>query len=199
LTWPGAVDTLKYEQGRKSVMWTPLSKSSALAVLALLTMFAGPAAAQDVKVGDLILSHAWSRATPRGAHIGSGYLTIQNTGTSADKLVGGSTQVAADIEVHEMAMKNDVMTMRHVAGGLTIPPGQSITLAPGGYHLMLMKLNVPLKEGDRVPLTLQFEKAGKVDVVLDVRGIGAGADSAPMDDKMPAMQKPMQMSPDRKM
>jgi copper(I)-binding protein len=72
-----------------------------------------------------------------------------------------------------MAMKNDVMTMRPVSGGLSIPPGQTITFAPGGYHIMMMGLKAPLKQGDRVPMTLQFEKAGKVNVTLDVQSIGA--------------------------
>src|SRR3974390_730997 len=170
-----------------------------LAVLALSMTICGTSAAQDVKAGDLVISHAWRRATPGGAHAGARYLTIQNNGTPADKLVGGSGQVAADIEVHEMAMKNDVMVMRPVTGGLTIPPGQSVALAPGGYHLMLMNLKAPLKQGERVPITLQFEKAGKIDVVLDVRGIGAtDSNSGASDHSMPGMQRPMQMNPDHK-
>ena len=177
-----------------------LLKSRALVVFTLSMTFCGVAAAQDVKAGDLVISQAWSRATPGGAHVGAGYLTIKNNGASADKLIGGSSQVAADIEVHEMAMKNDVMVMRPVSGGLTIPPGQSVALAPGGYHLMLMNLKAPLKQGERVPVTLQFEKAGKVDVVLDVRGIGAtNSNSGPSDHSMPGMQKPMQMNPGPKM
>ena len=108
--------------------------------------------------------------------------------------------MAADVEVHQMSMKNDVMVMRPVNGGLIIPPGQSVTLVPGGYHLMLMNLKAPLKQGEHVPITLQFEKTGKIDVVLEVRGIGAtGAESGTPDHSMPAMQKPMQMNPDHKM
>ena len=72
-----------------------------------------------------------------------------------------------------MAMDKGVMTMRPVQGGLSIPPGRSITLAPGGLHIMLMELKAPFKEGDKVPLTLQFEKAGTVDVMLDVQAMGA--------------------------
>ena len=175
-------------------------KSPILAALALSMTICGTAAAQDVKAGDLVLSHAWSRATPGGAHVGAGYLTIKNNGSSADKLVGGSSQVAADVEVHEMTMNKDVMVMRPVSGGLTIPPGQSVTLVPGGYHLMLMNLKAPLKQGERVPITLQFEKAGKVDVVLEVRGIGAmGTNSGMSDHSMPGMQRPMPMNPDHKM
>ena len=147
--------------------------SLALAFLALAAVCAGSVSAQEIKAGGLVLSHAWARATPGGAEVGGGYLTIENKGTAPDKLLGGSSPAAAEIEVHEMAMKNEVMTMRPVSGGLSIPPGQTITFAPGGYHIMMMGLKAPLKQGDRVPMTLQFEKAGKVDVTFDVQSIGA--------------------------
>ena len=147
--------------------------SLALAFLALAAVCAGSVSAQEIKAGGLVLSHAWARATPGGAEVGGGYLTIENKGTAPDKLLGGSSPAAAEIEVHEMAMKNNVMTMRPVSGGLSIPPGQTITFTPGGYHIMMMGLKAPLKQGDRVPMTLQFEKAGKVDVTLDVQSIGA--------------------------
>jgi len=147
--------------------------SLALAFLALAAVCAGSVSAQKIKAGGLVLSHAWARATPGGAEVGGGYLTIENKGTAPDKLLSGSSPAAAEIEVHEMAMKNNVMTMRPVSGGLSIPPGQTITFAPGGYHIMMMGLKAPLKQGCRVPMTLQFEKAGKVDVTLDVQSIGA--------------------------
>ena len=135
-------------------------RSPALALLALAAICAGPASAQQVKIGDLVLDHAWARATPGGAKVGGGYLTIENKGATLDKLIGGSSPAAGKVEVHEMAMNNGVMTMREVKGGLSIPPGQSVTLAPGGYHIMLMELKAPLKKGDKVPVTLAFEKAG---------------------------------------
>lgn len=148
-------------------------RSTAIALFALAAMCSGQASAQQVKAGDLVIDHAWTRATPGGAQVGAGYLTIENRGVTTDKLIGASTPAAAKAEVHEMAMNNGVMTMRPVQGGLSIPPGQSITLAPGGYHIMLMELKAPFKEGDKVPLTLQFEKAGTVDIMLDVQAIGA--------------------------
>src|SRR5579862_6177246 len=131
------------------------------------------ARADDVKVGDLVISQSWSRATPNGAKVGTGYLTIENKGTSADKLIGVTGDVSPKIEVHEMSMNNGVMKMRPVDGGLTIDPGKTVKLAPSGYHLMIMDLKSPLKQGDKLPLTLQFEKAGKVAVTLDVQGVGA--------------------------
>ena len=157
--------------------------SLALVFLALAAVCAGSVSAQEIKAGGLVLSHAWARATPGGAEVGGGYLTIDNKGTAPDKLLGGSSPAAAEIEVHEMAMKNDVMTMRPVSGGLSIPPGQTITFAPGGYHIMMMGLKAPLKQGDRVPMTLQFEKAGNVDVTLDVQSIGA---TQPSGKSMPS-------------
>jgi copper(I)-binding protein len=120
-----------------------------------------------------VISQAWSRATPNGAKIGAGYFTIENKGTAADKLVGVTGDVSPRIEVHEMSMNNGVMKMRAVDGGVTIDPGKTVKLAPGGYHLMIMDLKGPLKQGDKLALTLQFEKAGKVAVTLDVQGVGA--------------------------
>jgi copper(I)-binding protein len=131
------------------------------------------ARADDVKAGDLLISQAWSRATPGGAKIGAGYFTIANKGSTADKLVSVSGDIAGKIEVHEMAMNDGVMTMRPVEQGLTIDAGKTVTLAPGGYHLMMMDLRKPLKQGDTLPLTLEFAKAGKVAVTLDVQGVGA--------------------------
>jgi periplasmic copper chaperone A len=99
-----------------------------------------------------------------------------------------------------MAMNNGVMTMRRVKGGLSIPPGQSVTFAPGGYHIMLMELKGPLKKGNRVPVTLAFEKAGEVKVTFDIQGIGAaGPASGQMDHAMPGMQQPMKLNSEHKM
>jgi periplasmic copper chaperone A len=160
--------------------------------LILVAGLAGhPLRAEDAKAGDLVISQAWSRATPNGAKIGAGYLTIENKGATADKLVGVSGDVSPRIEVHEMSMNNGVMKMRPVDGGLTIDPGKTVKLAPSGYHLMIMDLKSPLKQGDKLPLTLQFEKAGKVAVTLDVQGVGAQGPGA--GDGM------MKMSPGMKM
>ena len=139
------------------------------------TLFAAPAHAGDAKAGDLVITQAWSRATPNGAKIAGGYLTIENKGTAPDKLIGGSGDIAGKVEVHEMAMNNGVMTMRPLDKGLTIEPGKIVKLAPGGYHLMIMDLKGPLKQGEQAPITLEFEKAGKVKVSLDVQGVGAQA------------------------
>ncbi|NOJ42632.1 copper chaperone PCu(A)C [Bradyrhizobium australiense] len=147
-----------------------------LPLLAFATLFAllgAPAHAQEVKAGDLVITQAWSRATPSGAKIAGGYLTVENKGSAPDKLVGGSGENIGKVEVHEMAMNNGVMTMRPLDKGLPIEPGKTVKLAPGGHHLMLMDLKQPFKQGDKVPVTLEFEKAGKVTLSLDVQGVGA--------------------------
>jgi periplasmic copper chaperone A len=147
--------------------------------MALLACFlAAPARGDDVKAGDLVITQAWSRATPGGAKMGAGYLTIENKGSAVDKLVGVSGDIAGKIEVHEMAMNDGVMKMRPLDKGLAIEPGKTVKLAPGGYHLMMMDLKNPLKQGDKVPVTLEFEKAGKVQVTLDVQAVGAPGPAA---------------------
>jgi copper(I)-binding protein len=99
-----------------------------------------------------------------------------------------------------MAMNNGVMTMRPMKDGLSIPAGQSVTLAPGGYHIMLMELKSPLKRGGKVPVMLTFEKAGDIKVVFDVQSIDAmGPPSGQMDHATPDMQQPMKMNSDHKM
>ncbi len=159
----------------------------AAALIACVT--AAPVRADEVKAGDLVISQAWTRATPGGAKTGGGFLTIENKGSSPDKLVGVSADAAGKIEVHEMAMDGGVMKMRPVEGGLAIDPGKTVKLAPGGLHLMMTDLKSPLKQGDKLPVTLQFEKAGKVAVTLDVQGVGAPAPSGNMGGEMKKMDR----------
>ena len=151
------------------------------------------ARAEDVKAGDLVITQGWSRATPGGARTGGGFLTIENKGSAPDKLVSASADAAGKIEVHEMAMNDGVMKMRPVEGGLTIDPGKTVKLAPGGLHLMMTDLKNPLKQGDKLPVTLQFEKAGKVQITLDVQAVGAPGPSGGMGGEMKKMDKGMKM------
>ena len=169
---------------------TSILSRLAYAVL-LSAMLAVPACAEEVKAGDLVITQAWGRATPGGAKVAGGYLTIENKGSAPDRLIGGSADVATKVQVHEMATSNGVMTMRPLEGGLTIEPGKTVKLAPGGYHLMMLDLKHPLKQGDKLPVTLEFEKAGKVKVSLDIQGVGApGPAAAPIDmKKMPSGMK----------
>lgn len=150
-------------------------KTTTLAVLCALSIPAMMLPASAQQVGDLKIEKPWSRATPGNSKIGAGYFTVTNTGAAPDTLVSVTTPASDHVEIHEMAMKDGVMTMRPMAKGVTIAPGKAVSFAPGGFHLMLMGLKAPLKQGDKVPLTLTFAKAGKVDVTLDVQGIGAQA------------------------
>ena len=156
---------------------------------ALMALIGAPAHAQEVKAAVLVITQAWSRATPGGAKVAGGFLTIENKGTAPDRLVSASADIVGKVEIHEMAMNKGVMTMRPLDKGLVIEPGKTVKLAPGGYHLMLMDLKQPLKQGDKVPLTLEFEKAGKVALSLDVQGVGAQAPAGGMKHDHSGMKK----------
>ncbi len=145
---------------------------AAFSLIASLLLIS-PALANDYKVAALEVAHPWARATPPSAPAGGGFLTITNTGSTPDRLVSARSPVANLVQVHEMKMDGSVMRMREVENGLEIPAGKSVTLAPGGYHLMMMGLKAPLKQGTQVPVTLVFEKAGPLDVELNVEGLGA--------------------------
>ena len=132
----------------------------------LLTMaMAGLAQAADIRVED-----AWSRPAIAG-RTGVVYLTVQDTG-APDKLTGASTPVASQAELHESFVDNGVAKMRAVQT-LTIAPGKPVTLAPNGYHIMLMGLKQTLKPGDTFPVTLTFANAGAVAATVTVRGAGS--------------------------
>lgn len=146
----------------------------ALSLALAVSLAAAGANAQTFKSGDIAIDHAWSRATPKGAEVGVGYLTIHNEGATPDKLTGGSAEVG-NLEVHEMSMNGGVMKMRELTSGLTIPAHGSVTLAPNGYHLMFVHLKHPLEKGSTLKATLNFEHAGAVPVEFSVQGIGAAA------------------------
>ncbi len=152
-------------------------KASAAAALSLgLLGLAAPAVtAHEYKAGAIVIDHPWARATPGGATVGGGYVVLKNTGATPDRLLSAASPVAGRVEIHEMAMTNGVMTMRPLPDGLAIPGGATVALKPGSYHIMLMQLKQPLKEGEMVDGTLTFEKAGTVPVQFKVEGVGAGA------------------------
>lgn len=140
---------------------------------------AAPSGNDTYKIGDLIVVSPWTRATPGGAKIAGGYLKVTNNGTSADRLTGATTASADRVEIHEMSMTDGVMKMRPLADGLSIKPGETVELKPGGFHMMFMDVKQPLKQGETLKATLIFEKAGKLDVSFNVNAIGAGAGAAP--------------------
>ena len=134
----------------------------------------------EATVGDLTVSTAWMRQPPPRANVAGAYLTVVNSGDTDDRLIGGKAAFAERFEVHEMSMANGVMTMGEVEGGLTIPAGGTVALAPGGYHIMLMGLTEAPTRGESVPVTLTFEKAGTVDVMMTVAPIGAASPAGAM-------------------
>jgi copper(I)-binding protein len=147
-----------------------------LSVCAATPISTPSAVAQEAPIyraGSLAIEAPWSRATPGGAKIGSGYMRIVNRGSEPDRLIGGTVNVAARVEVHESSMSDGIARMRPVEGGVLIKPGETVELKPGGLHAMLVDLKQPLKEGDVITGTLVFEKAGTVAVEYRVGGIGA--------------------------
>lgn len=143
------------------------------ALLGLAVLATTPAGAQDFKAGSISIEAPWLRATPSGAKVAGGYMKLRNTGSDPDRLVGGTSPVAGAFEVHEMRMDGSVMIMRELPDGLALPPGKTVELKPGSYHIMLMDLKRGLKPGDKIKATLEFQKAGKVEVEYTVRGIGS--------------------------
>jgi copper(I)-binding protein len=114
----------------------------------------------------------WARATPAGAKTGAAYMTLVNKGASADRLVSATTSVAEKVKFHSVSEENGISRMREMRS-VDVAPGKNVTFSPGGMHIMLVGLKKPLKEGESVPMTLIFEKGGKVDVMLSVARVGA--------------------------
>jgi len=154
-------------------------------LLALCATLIAPAAAHEYNIGSLHIGHPWSRATPKGATIGAGYLKITNNGTTPDRLIGGSSEAAKSFELHVMSMENGVMKMRPVEGGIEIKPGETVEFKPESYHVMFVGLKEPLVQGHRVKATLDFAKAGKVAVEFVVESVGARQGND--DHAMPGM------------
>ena len=119
---------------------------------------------------------AWARATPPRASVGAVYMTL--TSPAGDRLTGASSPVAGKASVHEMRMDGPVMRMAAVEGGLDLPAGKPVALAPGGYHLMLQQLKAPLRPGGSVPVHLTFQKAPPLDVLVPIRPAGARSGGA---------------------
>lgn len=135
---------------------------------------ASTARAHGYTAGDLRIIHPWSRAALANL-TGAGFMGLRNTGSTPDRLVSARAEIARVVEIHTHIRDGDVMRMRPVEGGIEIAPGAEVTLAPGGHHLMLIGLKRPMAKGDRVPLTLVFERAGEVEVELAIEAAGAQA------------------------
>ncbi|GGA88693.1 hypothetical protein GCM10011491_15620 [Brucella endophytica] len=128
-----------------------------------------------VKAGSVEISGAFVRAMVPGAKVGGGFVKLVNGGSEADRLVAATSPAAKRVEIHEMTMENDIMKMRQLKEGIAVPAGGTVELKPGGLHIMFMDVVKPFREGETVPVTLEFEKAGKVDVTFRVGPAGASS------------------------
>jgi copper(I)-binding protein len=150
-----------------------LASSLGLAQLATTT-----ASAADYDVGSIHISAPWSRATPKGASAGAAYMTLTNNGKTPDRVSCVSSDASAECQIHSMTMDNGVMQMRPVEGGLEIKPGETVTLKPGSFHMMLLNLKHPLDAGSSMKATLKFDSAGTVDVEYPIIALGVAAPGA---------------------
>lgn len=151
-------------------------RSLIFAALTLVPALQGLTAwAHDAKVGDLTISHPWARASLSAkVRNGASYLTLHNSGSNTDRLIGASTHIADRAQLHTHEMKGDVMKMRRVEV-VEIPAGGTVEFKPAGFHIMLMGLRTPLRKGRSFPMTLKFEMAGEVDVEVIIESGTAGS------------------------
>lgn len=132
-----------------------------------------PVPAQPVTRGDLTIDHVYARAAPPGARTAAAYLTIDNRGREPDRLMSASSPRAAAVEIHSMREELGVMRMRQV-GEVIVPARGRAKFVPGGMHLMIVEPTSPLREGERVPVTLTFMRAGPIDVQVTVEPMTGG-------------------------
>jgi periplasmic copper chaperone A len=151
-------------------------------VVALSAAIAGAASGETYKAGTIEIKQPYSNAVPKGATVAAGYMTITNTGTEPDRLLGVSSPIAGKVEIHEMRMDKGVMTMRPLASGLEIMPGQTVELKPSAFHVMIMGLKQPIERGKPFKASLMFEKAGSVDIEFAVLPIGGRPPAASAHD-----------------
>jgi hypothetical protein len=137
--------------------------------------------------GGIEVKTPWTRATVAGASVAAGYLAIENKGAEADRLTGAATAAAEKVEIHEMSMEGDIMKMRALPEGIEIKPGETVTLKPGGIHLMIFGLKQPLIPGATVPVTLSFARAGQIAVVLPVQSVGAMTPAPATESEPPSI------------
>jgi periplasmic copper chaperone A len=158
-----------------------IGQGGAAAVLALgLAQISTTAVrAADYDVGSIHISQPWARATPKGASSAAAYMTLTNNGKTPDRVNCVSSDASAECQIHSMTMDNGVMVMRPVEGGLEIKPGETVTLKPGGFHIMLLNLKHPLEQGNSLQATQKFDSAGTVQVDYPVAAIGAAAPGVP--------------------
>lgn len=151
-----------------------------LAVAAALITVGAVAALAHAAEPEIGLSNAWARPTLGGGRTTAAYVTITNSGSNADRLTAVDAPGAGSVEIHTAGMENGVMRMRRLEG-LDIPAGETVAMAPGGYHIMIIDVEEPVQVGSTVPLTLTFETAGNVTIDATVSmTLPSSAETAPM-------------------
>ena len=158
-----------------SPLRTTSSGAVALLALVFLQLSMSQVRADDYKVGSIQITQPWARATPKGASAGAAYMTVTNSGTTAQHLSCVSSDGAAECQIHQMSMDGGVMKMRPVQGGLEVKPGETVTLKPGGFHVMLVGLKQPLQPGQSVNATFKDDGGNAVQVAFPIAAIGAPA------------------------
>jgi periplasmic copper chaperone A len=167
---------------------TRFASFACAAVAAALFVSTAPAGAQHYAplnhgahgtAAGIEIADGWARASAGQARAGAAYMSLRNTGDAEDRLTGAETPAASRTEIHTHIKDGTIMRMREVEGGIVLPPGKTVTLEPGGLHVMLIGLTQPLQEGETFPLTLKFEKAGDKTVEIAVRGVAAGTPHKP--------------------
>jgi len=158
-----------------------MRKYSPFAACLVAAAIVQPVAAKDVQKGPIKIESAWTRATPGGAKVAGGFVKITNTGSTPDRLIAASSNFSGAAEIHEMKMVDGVMKMRSLEKGIELPPGQTVELKPGGYHLMFIDLKAPIVQDKPVTAKLGFEKAGEVEVQFSVAPVGAKSRSGGKD------------------
>lgn len=145
-----------------------LARRATLFALTLIAALTNPATAAEVKFGNLIIDAVWARPSIGKAGNSAAYMTITNKGDTPDKLIAVANPQVGKAALHTHIRDGDILRMRHVKGGVPVPAHGTVTLKPGGYHVMLMRLKAPVEKGGMLPLTLTFEKAGTVIVQAEV-------------------------------
>lgn len=131
-----------------------------------------PIVAHEFKLGGLTIDHPWARETAKGQVVGGGFMTITNKGPADDRLIAATSPAAAEVQLHSMTMTGGVMQMRQIRDGIAIPRGETVTLQPGGLHVMFMGLKQPLARGTKLPVTLRFARSGAVKVSFAIEAAG---------------------------
>ena len=139
---------------------------ASLATLVVASAVCG-AEPRVVRSGQIVVSDAWTRPTAAGMPMGVAYFVVRNDGVIEDAIVSASTPAAARVEIHQTTLADGIARMRPLRE-IVVPAKGSVAVAPGGIHLMLVDLSAPLSAGARVPLVLQFRRAGRIEIRLAV-------------------------------